>query len=89
MPNIKRIYLVSKVDPDEFSKPFACPNFKMARDMIKEKGQIRHFNLEYKTSLNRIRKNGFVAFYDKTVSLSDEEAQIMGYWSVEEIELCT
>lgn len=88
MPNHKRIYLVSKVDPEDFSEPFACSNFKMARQLIKEKGQIQVFNLEYKTSLNRIRKNGYVALYDKTRCLSDEEAQVMGYWSVEEIDLC-
>lgn len=85
----KRIYLITKVEPNEYNEPFSAINFKLARDLVKSRGHIAEFNLTYKTSLNRIRKNGHVALYDKKRFDSDVEAQTQCYWSIEEIELCT
>lgn len=85
----RRIYLVTHVVPDEYSTPVAVINFKLARELVRVRGQIQEFNMTYKTSLNRIRQNGHVALYDKTKVGSDLEAQVTGYWSIEEIELCT
>lgn len=76
-----------KVVPNEYTKPTTAVNFKLARKYIKIKDNIQEFNLTYKTSLNHIRRDGHVALYDKQVTQSDAEAQVTGYWSIEEVDL--